>query len=70
MRQEILMEMEILYDKMNNVNIEFEKENGNETMPFSKLLFCITNNISRDELFNMKDIELLKIIQKKQLIEE
>lgn len=70
MTQEILMEIEKLYFKMNDTNIEIEYENGNDRLPFAKVLFTITSNMTRENLFNMTDEKLLKIIQKKQLIEE
>ena len=67
--KEILLEVELLFNKMNEVNHGTEKEFGNDDIPFSKILFAITRGLDRDELFGLTDQQLIKHIQKIQLIE-
>lgn len=67
--KEIMMELELLYTKMNEANKEIESEIGNANMPFSKLIYAITKGLTNDDVFNMDDELLLKHIQKIQLIE-
>ena len=67
--KEILMEINLLYNKMNEVNNENEVLLGNEDIPFSKVLLAITRGISNDVLFEMSNEELISHIQKIQLIE-
>ena len=40
--REILMELELLFTKMNDVNMEFENEQGNKEIPFGKVIYAIT----------------------------
>lgn len=58
--KEILTEIELLRKKL-------EKYDDNVTFP--KLLYAITGKISRSELFNMTEQELITHIQKIQIIE-
>ena len=58
--KEILMEIEILRQKM-------EKHDDNVNFP--KLIYAITGKITRSELFNMTEQELITHIQKIQIIE-
>lgn len=67
--REIIMELELLYVKMNEVNKEVEQELKNENMPFSKVLYALTKGISRDDLFMMDDEQLVHLIRKIQIIE-
>jgi hypothetical protein len=67
--REIIMEIELLYTKMNEVNKEVESEIGNSNMPFSKVLYALTKGISQEDLFMMTDDKLIKLIQKIQIIE-
>ena len=67
--REIIMELELLYVKMNEVNKEVEHELKNENMPFSKVLYALTKGISRDDLFMMDDEQLVHLIRKIQIIE-
>lgn len=67
--REILMEIELLYNKMNEVNYENESKLGNINIPFSKILYAITRNYSKEELFNIGDKDLIQLIRKIQLIE-
>ena len=66
---EIIMELQLLYNKMNEANSEVEGILGNEELPFSKVLYAVTRNIKNSDLFDMTDEELLKHIQITQLIE-
>lgn len=66
---EIIMELQLLYNKMNEANSEVEGILGNEELPFSKVLYAVTRNIKNSDLFDMTDEELLKHIQRTQLIE-
>jgi hypothetical protein len=67
--KEIMMELELLYSKMNETNKEVECEIGNKCMPFSKLIYAITKGLTKEDIFMMDDDSLLKHIQKIQLIE-
>ena len=67
--REILMEIELLYNKMEEVNREVEIENGNDELPFGKVLFALLNGLDKKELFNMTNQELISHIQKIQIIE-
>lgn len=67
--KEIMMEIELLYTKMNEVNREVESEIGNSNMPFAKVLYALTKGVSREDLFMMNDEQLIKLIQKIQIIE-
>lgn len=66
---EIIMELQLLYNKMNVVNNEIEEELGNKEIPFGKVLYAITRNIKNSDLFDMDNATLLRHIQKIQLIE-
>ena len=66
---EIIMELQLLYNKMNVANNEVEEELGNKEIPFSKVLYAVTRNIKNSDLFNMDNETLLRHIQKLQLIE-
>ena len=66
---EIIMELQLLYNKMNEANSEAEGILGNEELPFSKVLYAVIRNIKNSDLFDMTDEELLKHIQRTQLIE-
>jgi len=66
---EIIMELQLLYNKMNEANSEVECILGNEELPFSKVLYAVIRNIKNSDLFDMTDEELLKHIQRTQLIE-
>lgn len=59
--KEILMELEVLRQKM-------EKYTENE-IPFSKIIYAITNKLERNVLFNMSNKELISHIQKIQMLE-
>ena len=61
MNKEIIMELEILFNRM--------KENSEVEITFSKLIYSITNNMSRSELFNLTDNDIIKHIRKIQLVE-
>ena len=63
------MEIELLYNKMNEVNYENESKLGNINIPFAKILYAITRNYSKEELFNIGDKDLIQLIRKIQLIE-
>ena len=63
------MELQLLYNKMNEANSEVEGILGNEELPFGKVLYAVTRNIKNSDLFDMTDEELLKHIQRTQLIE-
>ncbi len=67
--REIIMELQLLYNKMNVANNEVEEELGNEEIPFGKVLYAITRNIKNGDLFDMDNETLLRHIQKIQLIE-
>lgn len=67
--KEILMEIELLYNKMKEVNISIELENGNDDLPFAKVLFALTHSVEKNKLFNMNNDELIAHIQKIQIIE-
>ena len=67
--REIIMELQLLYNKMNAANNKVEEELGNEEIPFSKVLYAVTRNIKNSDLFNMDNETLLRHIQKIQLIE-
>ena len=64
--KEILMEIELLFFKMTEVNKEYEQSVGNEELPFGKVLYALTRD---KKFFNMDNNELIKYIQKIQLIE-
>lgn len=66
---EIIMELQLLYNKMNAANNEVEEELGNKEIPLSKVLYAVTRNIKNSDLFNMDNETLLRHIQKIQLIE-
>lgn len=66
---EIMMEIEILYKKMNELNKDVEQELKNQNMPFAKVLYTLTKGISRDDLFMMDDEQLTQLIRKVQIIE-
>lgn len=63
------MELELLYNKMNEINKEVESNMGNQEMPFAKSLYALTNGLSREDLFLMTDKDLIKLIQKIQIKE-
>ena len=67
--REIIMELQLLYNKMNAANNEVEEELGNKEIPFGKVLYAITRNIKNSDLFDMDNAALLRHIQKIQLIE-
>ena len=67
--REIIMELQLLYNKMNVANNEIEEELGNKEIPFGKVLYAITRNIKNSDLFDMDNATLLRHIQKIQLIE-
>lgn len=58
---EILEELKVLKKKI-------DETSGTENS-FAKTLFAITNKLTRSELFNMTDEELIKHIQKVQIRE-
>ena len=66
---EIIMELQLLYNKMNAANNEVEEELGNKEIPFSKVLYAVTRNIKNSDQLNMDNETLLRNIQKIQLIE-
>ena len=66
---EIIMELQLLYNKMNVANNEVEEELGNKEIQFGKVLYAITRNIKNSDLFDMDNATLLRHIQKIQLIE-
>lgn len=66
---EILMEIELLYKKMNELNKDVEHDLKNENMPFSKLIYTLTKGISRDDLFMMNDEDFINLVRKLQIIE-
>lgn len=66
---EIIMELQLLYNKMNAANNEVEEELGNKEIPFGKVLYAITRNVKNSDLFDMDNATLLRHIQKIQLIE-
>lgn len=67
--EEVLMEMNLLRKKMEEVNAENEELIGNDSLPFAKVLYAITSKIDKKVLFEMTDSELINYIRKVQLIE-
>lgn len=67
--KEALMEIELLYKKIEEVNRDVEKELKNEELPFGKVLVAILNRTTKTELFNMSDEELVNHIRKIQILE-
>lgn len=73
------MEIDILKKKMEKARVEFyrnseeyQTEDDLEIMvdiPFSEIIFAITNKIKRSDLLNMTDQDLIKHIQFVQLLE-
>lgn len=59
--KEIIMELEILKTRI--------EKYSDEPVTFSKLIYTITNKMNRTELFGMTDEELIKHIQKLQILE-
>lgn len=59
MNEEVLMELKILYQKISKT--------GKPT--FGKLLYSITKNLSKSDLFEISDNELIEHIRKVQIIE-
>lgn len=59
--KEIFMELEILKNKIDS--------SSNTNNSFAKVIYSITNKLKRSELFEMTDEELIKHIQKIQIIE-
>lgn len=69
MFREILMEIELLYKKMWEVNKDIETVAGNKDMPFAKVIYALSKKVDSQELFNMSDEEFIRHIQKVQLKE-
>ena len=69
MFREILMEIELLYRKMWEVNKDIETVAGNKDMPFAKVIYTLSKGISSEELFHMTDEEFIKHIQRAQFKE-
>lgn len=67
--KEVIMELEILYNKMEDINRDIENEAGNEEIPFGKVLCAVMNRITKSDLFEMNNQDLIKHIQKIQIIE-
>ena len=67
--EEVLMEMNMLRKKMEEVNAENEELIGNDSLPFAKVLYAIASKIDKKVLFEMTDSELINYIRKVQLIE-
>ena len=67
--EEIIMEIILLYNKMNEVNSDNQNELGNSEISFSKILYAMTRTLTNKELFLMNNEDLIKHIQKIQLIE-
>ena len=67
--EEVLMEMNLLRKKMEEVNAENEELIGNDSLPFAKVLYAITSKIDKKVLFEMTDSELINYMRKVQLIE-
>ena len=66
---EIMMEITLLFNKMNEVNCDNEMHFGNSEISFSKIIYAITRGLNKEELFRMTNEELIRHIQKIQLIE-
>lgn len=62
--KELLLEIEILYKKMNETNLEYEQSQGNQDIPFAKVLYALTRSVDKEYLFNMSNSELLSHIHK------
>lgn len=61
---EVLLELKILYEKMQENNRLFS-----ENFNISKMLFALTYGISRDQMFNMTNNEFIEHIRKVQIVE-
>lgn len=59
--KEIIMEMEILRLRMQNYS--------DTEISFAKVLYAVTNKLNRSTIFEMTDEELVKHIQKIQILE-
>ena len=59
--KEIFMEMELLKNK---IDAATGKENS-----FGKVIYSIINKLSKEDLFNMTDEQLIRQIQRAQIIE-
>ena len=64
-----MMEIALLFNKMNEVNGDNEMHFGNGEISFSKIIYAITRGLNKEELFGMTNEELIRHIQKIQLIE-
>lgn len=60
--KEILREIEVLEEKI-------LKTSQLDKIDFAKVIYAITNKLTRSELFNMSNEELKKHIQKIQILE-
>lgn len=69
MFREIIMEIELLYKKMWEVNKDIETVAGNKEMPFAKVIYAMTKGVEPQHLFNMNDEEFIRHIQKIQFKE-
>lgn len=72
MNKEILMELEILRQKMEKTRVELFNNleyNIHRDISFAELIFAITNKITRSELLKMSDLEFIEHIQKIQILE-
>ena len=62
MIKEILREIEVLEEKI-------LKTSQTDKIDFAKVIYAITNKLTRSELFNMSNEEFKKHIQKIQILE-
>lgn len=67
--KEVMMELELLYNKMQESNKEVEIELKNEDIPFAKILFAVIRGIQKSDLFDMNDEDLINHIRKIQILE-
>lgn len=73
--KEILMELEILREKMEKSRIEFHTNSGEYDkdlkvdISFPELIFAITNRIKRSDLLEMTNQDLIRHIQYIQILE-
>ena len=73
--KEILMELEILREKMEKSRIEFHMNSGEYDkdlkvdISFPELIFAITNRIKRSDLLEMTNQDLIRHIQYIQILE-
>lgn len=59
--KEIFMEMELLKDKIDSAT--------NEDNSFGKVIYSIINKLTKEELYNMTNEQLIRQIQRAQIIE-